>query len=74
MIVSEKLLAAHARDAERVHEQVVQIIAELHAIGEAKNAAASRSYHRPLPDVTMSREQLTLAYEQAKRKPAGRPA
>jgi hypothetical protein len=74
MMRSPELQAVHDLDAAVVHEQVVQIIAELRAIGEAKDAAASRSYHRPLPDVTMSREQLTLAYEQAKRKPAERPA
>jgi tRNA A37 threonylcarbamoyladenosine dehydratase len=69
MIRSPELQAVHDMDAIVVHEQVQQIVAELRAIGEAKNAAASRSYHQPLRDVSMSREQLSRAYAQASRKP-----
>jgi hypothetical protein len=74
VIVSPELLAAHAREVEAVHEQVVLILAELRAIGERKAAVASRSHHKPLRDVSMSRERLALAYRQAGLKPPGMPA
>ena len=74
MIVSSELLAAHAREVEAVHEQVVLILAELRAIGERKAAAASRSHHKPLRDVSLDRQRLALAYRQAGLKPPGMPA
>ena len=74
MIVSPELLAAHAREVEAVHEQVVLILAELRAIGERKAAAWTRSHHKPLRDVSMSRDRLALAYRQAGLKPPGQPA
>lgn len=71
MIRSPELQAVHDLDAAAIHEQVQAICAELRAIGEHKAAAASRSYHQPLRDVSLSRERLALAYRQAGLKPPG---
>lgn len=68
MIRSPELQAIHELDAAVVHQQVLQVVAELRAIGDRKTAAVTRSYHQPLRDVTMSREQLNRAYAQVSRK------
>jgi hypothetical protein len=74
MIASPELLAARAIEAEEVRAKAAAVIAELHAIGLRKAAAWTRSHHKPLRDVSMSRERLALAYRQAGLKPPGQPA
>jgi hypothetical protein len=74
MIASPELLAARAIEAEEVRAKAEAVIAELHAIGQRKAAAASRRHHKPLRDVSMSRDRLVLAYRQAGLRPPGQPA
>jgi len=74
MIASPELLAARAIEAEEVRAKAEAAIAELHAIGQRKAAAWTRSHHKPLRDVSLDRQRLALAYRQAGLKPPGLPA